>query len=71
MKFKDITVFYEYSNGTGSAISEGNIRIVAAVGAVAVIAIAAVVVAKKKILLPQPNKLPDLSTGQIRQFSCF
>ena len=48
INFKDITVFYEYSNGTGSAISEGNVWIIAAVGAAAVVAIAAVVIAKKK-----------------------
>ena len=36
------------TSATGSAISEGNIWIVAAIGAVAVIAIAAVVIKKKK-----------------------
>ena len=35
-------------NSTASVISEGNIWIVAAIGAVAVIAIAAVVIKKKK-----------------------
>lgn len=46
--FDMIKVYYEKANATGSTISTGNVWIIAGVAAVAVVAFAAVVIAKKK-----------------------